>query len=694
MPVHGSHPVTHEFFQKVNLRRDGIELRPEELKKGNGVEAHTELGTLTKRPGTAKQFTTPLSDVVVRQLHRMGTTRYRVAGRTIYRGETAVTDYRGEPLSADLQSGLVPYIPLNDTTEWLFIADRAVMQKDNGTVTRRWGLAKPLAAYGRFGPTAQTSLLSYTHIRFDDDAVAHESNPTTVRGYDDAGSINAAHGYIERIPDPLDSQVDGFGFYRTVAGGSLPLIEERIKIPTAPRMAVTFGWEVSPEWVGPEGSDGELYFQQGLPGALPNISVAETESVTYSPSGWVVTQPWEAHYIPAAASTSNNTTLPDIHINRPLAQQSGGTHGTHLWEIDEGFADTTQTKYWAYGTERTDAALGAAHPQNHDLPPHGCYVEEFDNHLFVQSTEERPHAIYWSKKFLPESFPAKNFIEIGSPSDPGKGMVAQSGFLLAFTLRRKYRIFGDDANGFIPTETISKRGTPAPRSIVATERGVLFVAFDGAFSTTGLSVDDELSGDITPIFYGKEMNGYKPINWGAAATICAAYYQNQYLFAYPSGEATQPDTVALYSFETRGWTFFSFDGSALYLEPDTRTLLIGSIDGLVYEYDTGTDDAGTAIDFDIESGDFVANDEGAVVRAIWLQLKIDADTDDRPVTVEVFIDGISTYERSLDFIRKTTVLPLPEGLLGRRCSVRLRHNQLGTCKVYSITAIALPLTVN
>src|SRR3990167_5371341 len=74
---------------------------------------------------------------------RINSTRYQVAGRSVYRDQTKILDGL---LSATLFTTLMPFRPLNDDTLWAFLADDGIMRKDDGTTIRRWGLAVPAAA--------------------------------------------------------------------------------------------------------------------------------------------------------------------------------------------------------------------------------------------------------------------------------------------------------------------------------------------------------------------------------------------------------------------------------------------------------------------------------------------------------------------------------------------------------------------
>lgn len=165
----------------LNLRAERTDLDPQQFATAKNADAHKFVGVISLRNGRTAQFSSALTDLVIRTLSRVNGFRYRVAGTNLYRAETSIDDYRTISLSSILRTSIVPFKPLNDSVIWAFIIDRDVAQKDNGTITRRWGLPAPDAHSGRDDSVSTyTYRLAVSQVRFDGTSVAHESNPTQI----------------------------------------------------------------------------------------------------------------------------------------------------------------------------------------------------------------------------------------------------------------------------------------------------------------------------------------------------------------------------------------------------------------------------------------------------------------------------------------------------------------------------------
>ena len=172
-----------EQFSGINVRASRTDIVESQLARSINADLHETVGTLRLRNGRESQFSPALSATPY-SLFRNGVsaTRYRAAGTSLYRSQTVVTDYRNLPLSGDLATDFAPYKPLNDSTTWTFAADRGAMQKDDGTVCRRWGLRAPDQLKVMEDDTTATLIYAYrfglTEIRYDGTSIAHESNPS------------------------------------------------------------------------------------------------------------------------------------------------------------------------------------------------------------------------------------------------------------------------------------------------------------------------------------------------------------------------------------------------------------------------------------------------------------------------------------------------------------------------------------
>ena len=664
-----------------------------------------------------------------------------------------------------------------------------------------------------------------TYIRFDTintdnpAAVAHEGNPISDTETLPVGNVpilyNILHPTVENSTDfsSEDEQVNGVGIYRTVAGGTSPLLLERIRFATRPEYTLTtpmdlwgmdpselrpvmsfrvpdfhlgwtyransYAWTTSADFAAITAGDVALieglgarithqasdaddsfcthqwemehlnsqtlsetnipkgtyqwegmnslgivgttvtstlpHFAGGTPVRFwayerfnnsnppldPILAGSYTGSVTTAPldtfSEVFVTQIWERDLelfwqdtpgasILATPSTTNVQRNPTGAIN---SEDSRGYHATHRWEID--FYDIKQTFYWAYLDDTADNALGEAVEDDNNVPPPGDILSIFQEHAFLAGDPANPHYLYWSKRFRPEAWPLNNYTEIGTANDPIRAHMPIAGVLGVFTTQTKYRVSGNDTNGFIHDEAISHRGAPSPRSVVPTDKGVLFVARDGVFSTNFIGPDQKISDAIDPIFLGETKNGYSPINWDQAGIISAGFYKNKFYFSYPSGVSTTNDMTAVYSFDTNMWTFWDIGFNSFYAERDTDLFLAGGGDSLVYVIEdfNSTDDDGASIAFELETRDFVG--AAHTTRNLFTHFKVDANCSDGEMTAAFYVDDVLIASRAVTGDRECDLLSLPENTFGHHWRIRVSYTGNRRVAVYGVSSIFIPL---
>ncbi len=374
-------------------------------------------------------------------------------------------------------------------------------------------------------------------------------------------------------------------------------------------------------------------------GASSSLSTVCTVVYTYArltPSGAI------AHESnPSSASLSFTATNSNIVVTNLVdSTDSQVTHkriyrtvnGGSAWLLDQTIAQGVTTATLSIA----DTALGAVVDQDNDPPPVSFHAIRHQEHVFFLDAAN-PSYLWWSKRYRPESRPLTNFIDIGSVDDPFNVLVPMAGLLGAFTRTTKYRIFGNATSGFVHQEALSSRGTPAPQAVLVTEKGCLFPARDGLFLTNFTQEDSELSQLIAPLFEGIEVNGYAPINWTAASTMALAYWKQRLYFAYPSGDHTSPDMVAVYSFHTQQWYFWHMGIRSLYFEETTDALLAGTDGGDVYQLEHGRSDGGERIALIFEPATRSMQSQG---RKRFDYMRVDADVPSGVLRCAVYIDDV------------------------------------------------------
>ena len=157
----------------LNLRQEPADLEDHALVKVSNFDPYRAPGTLTVRRGRELLSQTSLI-AAIRQISKVNGFRYQVAGQTLYRNNVAIT---GGILDDSLETNFVGFRPLNDSVIWAFVADDALMLKDDGTRTYLWGLDKvPVPAPKVANQTGKTSgdtitagdyTIAVTQIRWD-----------------------------------------------------------------------------------------------------------------------------------------------------------------------------------------------------------------------------------------------------------------------------------------------------------------------------------------------------------------------------------------------------------------------------------------------------------------------------------------------------------------------------------------------
>ena len=212
-------------FQGVNLRRDRLSLRDEDVARAINLDLHTQVGTALLRRGRLRLY--GVDDLPARLMRWVGGARYLVSGATLYKNGASLL----AALDARQRTTLVAQRPLNAAVTYLFLADESGMQKVSlvDDTVSPWGIAAPTAtpalAAGAGPGLSGTYSVSFTYVRKEGTAVAHESNPSPTSA--DITVTNTVIA-VSNLVDSSDTQVTHKRIYRTVNGGSTRLFEAEI----------------------------------------------------------------------------------------------------------------------------------------------------------------------------------------------------------------------------------------------------------------------------------------------------------------------------------------------------------------------------------------------------------------------------------------------------------------------------------
>lgn len=475
------------------------------------------------------------------------------------------------------------------------------------------------------------------------------------------------------IQRPLDPQVNGLGLYRTVVDGTSYLQIDQVHIPLETSYACTYPWEAADVT-----SEGLV-----LIGACASQFTFNPDT---TPSACMSTQIWEIQG----------------EGYRNSEDGTNGYRGLNLWEHtyllekDSAFVETRWT--WAYCTTTADASLGTTVEDDNDVPPFASLVAAYSEHIFLSGDPDNPNYLYWSKRFHPEAWPQENFIEIGNADDPIKQILPIAGVLGVFTRATKYRVTGNATSGFVHWEALSHRGTQSPKSVLATDKGILFVSPDGVWVTNLISPDEKISDKIEGLFLGTDADtnmSEDPINKNALNQIAAGYYKNKYYFSYPSGTNTKNNKTALFDFDTKEWTIYDHAMSSMITEDDAGLFVAGGSDGNLYILETGTSDDSSKISYDSKTKEYYEG-AGYGVRCLFLYFKVDAKLPTgEALTADFIVDGVVVGTAQITGDKTKVLNPLPEGCWGYRWQVRFSGSSAKQeLEVAGVSALYLPLGVS
>jgi len=379
---------------------------------------------------------------------------------------------------------------------------------------------------------------------------------------------------------------------------------------------------------------------------LIHESNPSSPSLIASPSNQTVDVTWTA---------SSDSQVTHVRLYRTL--NNGASGGEEYLYLTEGAVGTT-----TYPDSTNDAGLGALAEFDNDPPPAniraiagpGAY-----NTIFVAVDNK----VYFAKAGRPESFPPLYYIEAGVPSHPSMALVDWAGLLFIFTDNAVYYLQGTDPDTYYPIKTMSSRGLAAKQAIRATEKGILFLAYDGVYAFNGQS-ESKLTGDkVDSLFRGESVNGVSPLNTSSISNCWMEYFNGKMFLGYPDSTYTSPNKVLVYDFEEKKFSIFDYSLTitSAFTDDTNHRLLLGDSNGTVWRAEYGESDGGSAFTFTIRSKELslitqsppnfvrlnIDNAGGNTITAKWLSKGVsqqsysltDSDNRKRRVIAPITLDS-------------------------------------------------------
>lgn len=299
--------------------------------------------------------------------------------------------------------------------------------------------------------------------------------------------------------------------------------------------------------------------------------------------------------------------------------------------IEDGIGTTAPYKWTSSGNA---AALGGS-------PPNAKIITYHKNMAFAAGNSSNPSTLYFSDLGDIENWTtglSGNFNIETNDGTSIRALIPGFDALYIFKDKSIWRLSGDDKDNFVLQRMIPDLGTLSNQSVARLGSDIIFVSDQG------------------DIFIYDGSIGVKNISSKIEATIDAAnfarfqyakgiVFQDDYYSAISSSAATEHDTVLLFDTFSTSWTKFvgmapncwdvADDGSGQDI------LVFGDYGGFVYEYPSGTDDAGTAIASYYTTKQYTFNELSTIkdLRAVHVFADVQGDYD---LTLDVMKDYQST----------------------------------------------------
>ncbi len=333
-------------------------------------------------------------------------------------------------------------------------------------------------------------------------------------------------------------------------------------------------------------------------------------------------------------------------------------------------------------TNTTDTSLGSAVEYDNDPPPSGVNVvaSAFSyNRIFLGVANK----LYFTKRHRPDSVPTTYYIEIGTPHYQIMGIIEWAGTVFVFTKEGIYYLQGDTPSSFTLVRTMATRGLYSTKGLVATDKGIMYVSYDGLYAFNG-QVEVKLTDQkVDALFRGEAVNGVNPINISQLSNSWLSYYKGKLFFGYPDGANTKPNKVLVYDFEKKKFSIYDYNLSinSTLVDNENGRFLIGDTNNNIWHAETGTSDGGSAITFRVRSKE-LSNIEA--IKPKWLRYDI-YNPNNETITVKVLNQGSTIHSHTttsnLDYKRRF----IPQ-LAVERLSIELETNttsriEIGTLRI-------------
>lgn len=232
-----------------------------------------------------------------------------------------------------------------------------------------------------------------------------------------------------------------------------------------------------------------------------------------------------------------------------------------------------------------------------------------DGYLLGGGDNYRPGDLYWSKRSAPDAWPPANHTPCCPPAETLMNgcLWASQGFV--FSQQRLYAVQVNlsDQGQISTSPTDCAEGLAGRMGLAVGPGGIFFVSKDAVRVTQG-SISKVISDNIRPLFEGRAVDGYNPIDFGHPDSIRLAVVGTDLWFGFLDSSATRVWWVYSILYDTWRFVNFAYPISCVYAAPTNGivpggigTILGGLSSGRAYLH-TGYTDDGTPISVNWRTG--------------------------------------------------------------------------------------------
>jgi hypothetical protein len=250
-------------------------------------------------------------------------------------------------------------------------------------------------------------------------------------------------------------------------------------------------------------------------------------------------------------------------------------------------------------------------------PIYAAWLDEANNRILGCGDPLNPGFLYFSNNDNPDGASDSGYIEVTSPSEPLLNGFYMEGANYAFTSSSVYRVESTPgaANPYVSYRLSGVEGMAGPWAFDAQRKIVFYFGPDGIYGYAfGPSADNLTAQDLFPLFPHEGQPGRPtipglPISIGGQTIFPPNYAVPNRLrigysesFVYATYQNSNGDVENLkFSLGTKGWAKESYKPEATLFALEkgipNPALLVGGVDGNLYEVSTGEADAGGTIDW-------------------------------------------------------------------------------------------------